>query len=85
METIHYIIDLFLHLDKHLDQVFRDFGIWTYVLLALVVFCETGLVITPFLPGDSLLFAAGALASAVDSTFISSPLDYLLQRLLETP
>lgn len=63
METLRSLIDLFLHLDKHLDTVFRDFGIWTYVLLALVVFCETGLVVTPFLPGDSLLFAAGALAS----------------------
>lgn len=63
METLRTLIDLFLHLDKHLDTVFRDFGIWTYVLLALVVFCETGLVVTPFLPGDSLLFAAGALAA----------------------
>ena len=63
METIQYLIDLFLHLDKHLDVIFRDFGVWTYVLLALVVFCETGLVVTPFLPGDSLLFAAGALAA----------------------
>lgn len=57
------LIDLFLHLDKHLDVIFRDYGIWTYFLLALVVFCETGLVVTPFLPGDSLLFAAGALAA----------------------
>jgi membrane-associated protein len=63
MSTIQTLIDLFLHLDKHLDTVFRDYGIWTYILLALVVFCETGLVVTPFLPGDSLLFAAGALAA----------------------
>jgi membrane-associated protein len=63
MSTIQTLIDLFLHLDKHLDTIFRDYGIWTYILLALVVFCETGLVVTPFLPGDSLLFAAGALAA----------------------
>lgn len=63
MSTIQTLIDLFLHLDKHLDTIFRDFGIWTYILLALVVFCETGLVVTPFLPGDSLLFASGALAA----------------------
>jgi membrane-associated protein len=63
METLSFLIDLFLHLDKHLDLIFRDFGIWTYVILALVIFCETGLVVTPFLPGDSLLFAAGALSA----------------------
>jgi membrane-associated protein len=63
MSTIQTLIDLFLHLDKHLDTIFRDYGIWTYILLAFVVFCETGLVVTPFLPGDSLLFAAGALAA----------------------
>jgi membrane-associated protein len=63
METLKYLFDLFMHLDKHLDVIFRDYGVWTYVLLALVVFCETGLVVTPFLPGDSLLFAAGALSA----------------------
>lgn len=55
-------IDLILHLDRHLDGVFRDYGSWTYAILFVIVFCETGLVVTPFLPGDSLLFAAGALA-----------------------
>lgn len=56
------LVDIFLHLDKHLDSVVQNFGGWTYVILFLIVFCETGLVVTPFLPGDSLLFAAGAIA-----------------------
>ena len=57
------ILDLFLHLDDHLRQLTADYGAWTYGILFLVVFCETGLVVTPILPGDSLLFAAGAIAS----------------------
>lgn len=56
-------IDLFLHLDKHLAQVVQTYQHWTYVILFLIVFCETGLVVTPILPGDSLLFAAGAIAA----------------------
>lgn len=66
MEYAAAAVDLFLHLDKHLAQVVQDFGIWTYAILFLIVFCETGLVATPFLPGDSLLFAGGALAAASD-------------------
>lgn len=62
METLTYFIDFFLHLDKHLDVLIHDYGIWSYLVLFLIVFCETGLVVTPILPGDSLLFAAGALA-----------------------
>lgn len=63
MELISYLIDLVLHLDKHLAEIIQSYGLWTYLILFLIVFCETGLVITPFLPGDSLLFAAGALAA----------------------
>lgn len=63
MEYAAQAVDLFLHLDKHLAQVVQDFGPWTYAILFLIVFCETGLVVTPFLPGDSLLFASGAIAA----------------------
>jgi membrane-associated protein len=56
-------IDLFLHFDKHLAEFVRDYGVWVYGLLFAIIFAETGLVVTPFLPGDSLLFAAGALAA----------------------
>jgi membrane-associated protein len=62
MEPLNYVIDLFLHLDRHLDAILQDYGVWTYAILFAVVFCETGLVVTPFLPGDSLLFAAGTFA-----------------------
>jgi membrane-associated protein len=58
-----FLIDLFLHLDRHMAAVITQFGAWTYALLFLVIFMETGFVVTPFLPGDSLLFAAGALAA----------------------
>lgn len=62
---MHQFLDIFLHLDKHLDVFVRDHGVWVYGLLFLIVFCETGLVVTPFLPGDSLLFAAGAISARV--------------------
>lgn len=63
MEWITGLIDLFLHLDQHLNVLIKDYGLWTYLLLFCIIFCETGLVVTPFLPGDSLLFAAGAFAA----------------------
>lgn len=64
MELIHQLADFVLHIDKHLFEIVTKYDQMTYLILALIVFCETGLVITPFLPGDSLLFAAGALAGA---------------------
>lgn len=62
MELITQFIDLFLHLDTHLEKVIAQYGVWTYLILFLIIFCETGLVVTPILPGDSLLFAAGTFA-----------------------
>jgi membrane-associated protein len=63
MEAIHQLVDLFLHLDAHLSAVLSSYGGWTYLILFAIIFAATGLVVTPFLPGDSLLFAAGALAA----------------------
>ena len=63
MDLVRKFVDIFLHLDKHLTQVTSDYGGWTYVILFTIIFCETGLVVTPILPGDSLLFAGGALAA----------------------
>jgi membrane-associated protein len=61
--VIEQIIDLLLHVDRHLLELIANYGVWIYAILFLIVFCETGLVVTPFLPGDSLLFATGALAA----------------------
>ena len=63
MEQIRFLIDLFLHLDEHMANIINQYGAWTYAILFMVVFMETGFVITPFLPGDSLLFAAGTFAA----------------------
>jgi membrane-associated protein len=67
LDEIKSAIDVFLHLDRHLGEWSQALGPWLYFLLFAIVFCETGLVVTPFLPGDSLLFAVGALASLPDS------------------
>ena len=65
MSQLKFIVDLFLHIDKNLALVISQFGLWSYALLFFVIFMETGLVVTPFLPGDSLLFAAGALTASM--------------------
>jgi membrane-associated protein len=64
MELLHSLIDFILHLDKHLAAMVTEYGILTYAILFLIVFVETGLIVMPLLPGDSLLFAAGALAAS---------------------
>jgi membrane-associated protein len=69
MGPLTFLLDLFLHLDTHLAEAILHYGIWTYALLFVIVYCETGLVVTPFLPGDSLLFAAGSLAALGDLRF----------------
>ncbi len=73
MDWIHQAVDIFLHLDKHLNGAAGQMGMWLYGLLFAIIFCETGLVVTPFLPGDSLLFAVGSLA-AEDGSPIRLPL-----------
>jgi membrane-associated protein len=63
MEVIKILLDFILHLDKHLGQIITDYQTWTYLILFIIIFVETGLIIMPFLPGDSLLFAAGMFAA----------------------
>ncbi|MFK8258067.1 MULTISPECIES: DedA family protein [Erwinia] len=63
MELIRFVVDFILHIDVHLAELVAQYGVWVYAILFLILFCETGLVVTPFLPGDSLLFVAGALAA----------------------
>ena len=78
MGTLHFLVDTFLHLDRHLVAVIAEYHTWIYGIVFALIFAETGLVVTPFLPGDSLLFAIGALA-AVDTTgTLHAPLMWLL-------
>lgn len=63
METIQFLIDFIIHIDVHLAELVAQYGVWIYAILFVIIFCETGLVVTPFLPGDSLLFVAGTLAA----------------------
>jgi membrane-associated protein len=71
VDFLLYFIDIFLHLDRHLADVLQYFGGWTYLVIFLIIFCETGLVVTPILPGDSLLFGLGAFAA---NPFLKGPL-----------
>ena len=68
IDFIQTIIDFILHIDVHLAEIFNTYGLWVYAILFLIIFCETGLVVTPFLPGDSLLFVSGALAASPNSS-----------------
>jgi membrane-associated protein len=78
MDLVTYFVDLFLHLDKHLSVVIQTYGTWTYLLLFFIIFMETGFVVTPFLPGDSLLFAAGTFASPALGSALNIWVLYLL-------
>lgn len=80
MEYITFIIDFILHIDVHLRELVSNYGTWVYAILFLIVFCETGFVVTPFLPGDSLLFVAGTLAALPNNDLNV----YLLMALLMT-
>ena len=75
---MHWLADLVLHLDRHLVEFTAQYHLWIYALLFCIVFAETGFVVTPFLPGDSLLFATGALAAVDSSGTLSAPLAWAL-------
>ena len=76
MDLLALILDFILHVDVHLQSLMNNYGLWVYAILFLIIFCETGLVVTPFLPGDSLLFAAGALTvgTALDVNLLAGSL-----------
>ena len=79
LDLLTQFIDFIRHLDVHLENIMRDYELGTYLILALIIFCETGLVVTPFLPGDSLLFAAGAITAktGILSIWLLIPLLFL--------
>jgi membrane-associated protein len=74
MELLQFLLDFILNLDEHLIALLSQYGVWIYAILFLIVFCETGLVVTPWLPGDSLLFAVGALTAIDTSGTLTLPL-----------
>ncbi len=78
MELLHWFLDIVLHLDRHLVDLLAQYDTWIYAILFFVIFAETGFVVTPFLPGDSLLFAAGALAAIDTSGTLSAPVLWAL-------
>jgi membrane-associated protein len=78
LETLHWAVNFVLHVDRHLVEMLALYGAWIYAVLFLVVFAETGLVVTPFLPGDSLLFAVGALAAIDTRGTLTAPFASLL-------
>ncbi len=78
MELITWLIDFILHLDRHLTELVATYHVWVYAILFAIIFCETGLVVTPFLPGDSLLFAVGALAAVDQTGTLNAPLIWVL-------
>ena len=78
MELITWFIDFILHLDQHLIELIADYHYWIYAILFLIIFCETGVVVTPILPGDSLLFALGALAAVDDTGTLNAPALWVL-------
>jgi membrane-associated protein len=78
MELITWFIDFILHLDRHLTDLVAQYHVWVYGILFAIIFCETGLVVTPFLPGDSLLFAVGALAAVDESGTLNATLLWVL-------
>jgi len=82
MELLKHFLDFFLHLDKHLFTLIQEYGVWIYVILFLIIFAETGLVVIPFLPGDSLLFAAGTFCAGVTTDGQHAELNLFLVLLL---
>lgn len=78
MEFLSQIIDFILHIDRHLVLIVQDYQTWTYLVLFLIIFAETGFVVTPFLPGDSLLFATGALIAKADTGLSLSVMAFVL-------
>lgn len=78
MSWLHTFVDIILHLDKHLTELIAAYQYWVYGILFLIIFAETGLVVTPFLPGDSLLFAIGALSAVDQTNTLHAPLIWLL-------